>query len=570
MKQKDALNILKAGKNVYITGAAGSGKTYALNEYISYLKQRGVSVAVTASTGIAATHIGGTTIHSWSGIGIRDYFNDSDIENLVQKEHLYKRFERARVLVIDEVSMLSAQLLDFVERICRAMKRSTEPFGGMQIVLSGDFFQLPPISGDAGNGGAEFINSSDAWKKMDVRVCYLDEQFRHSDSSLERILNEMRGSKVSQETRALLEEMLKKEQMGKVAITPTRLYSHNADVDAENQRELDKLPGNGRVYEMTSRGKKSIVESFKKSILAPEKLTLKKKALVMFVKNAFDNGYVNGTLGIVEDFDGAGMPVVRTFSGKKIFVGPAEWTVEEDGKIRAKVEQLPLRLAWAITVHKSQGMSLDAAEIDLSKAFVPGQGYVALSRLRRLNGLSLRGLNDMALKMHPQALKIDAYLLSESAKWEKVLTRFDDSEMGEMHKNFLHKIGGTTDEKEIAKNKEKRVEPKERVSTFEKTRVLVAEGFSISEIAKTRGVTERTIISHLEELKATDPTLDLRLYKPKEKVFEIISDAFKKATSTQSRSSDQNIGEERKLTPVFNILNGKYSFEELRLVRLFL
>lgn len=556
MKQKDALNILKAGKNVYLTGAAGSGKTYALNEYISYLKERGVSVGVTASTGIAATHIGGVTIHSWSGVGVKETLNEADVENLTQKEHLYKRFERTRVLVIDEVSMLSSRLFDFVERICRAMKRSEKPFGGMQVVLSGDFFQLPPISRDGGD--AEFINMSDAWKNMDVRVCYLDEQFRHEDSLLERILNEMRGCAVSPATHALLAEMCRKKSSDKLA--PTRLYSHNADVDAENQRELDKLPGNGRTYEMLSKGKASIVESLKKSILAPEKLVLKKKALVMFVKNAFDNGYVNGTLGAVEDFDGTGMPIVRTFSGKRIFVSRVEWIVEEDGKIRAKVEQLPLRLAWAITVHKSQGMSLDAAEIDLSKAFVPGQGYVALSRLRRLDGLSLRGLNDMALKMHPQALKIDAHLLSESAKWEKVLMRFDETEMNEMHKLFLQRIGGMTDEKEIAKNKEKGAEPAgERISTYEKTRVFVTEGFSISEISKARGVTEGTIIAHLEKLKEKDPKIDLSAYKNilKENDFEIISEAFKKTKET-------------KLGPVFNLLVGKYSYENLRLARLFL
>ena len=143
MKQKDALKILKAGKNVYLTGAAGSGKTHTLNEYILYLKNRGVSVAITASTGIAATHIGGTTIHSWSGSGIKDDLSDQDIERLVQKEYLYKKFEKAKVLIIDEVSMLSSRLFDSVDRICKAMKRNEEPFGGMQVVLSGDFSNCP-------------------------------------------------------------------------------------------------------------------------------------------------------------------------------------------------------------------------------------------------------------------------------------------------------------------------------------------------------------------------------------------------------------------------------------------
>ncbi|KKR39213.1 MAG: AAA ATPase [Parcubacteria group bacterium GW2011_GWF2_40_10] len=158
MKQKDALKILKAGKNVYLTGAAGSGKTHVLNEYISYLKNRGARAAVTASTGIAATHIGGVTIHSWSGAGIKDDLNDEDIERLIQKEYLYKKFEKTKVLIIDEVSMLSSRLFDSVERVCRAMKRSEEPFGGMQVVLSGDFFQLPPITKEGGN--ADFIHSS--------------------------------------------------------------------------------------------------------------------------------------------------------------------------------------------------------------------------------------------------------------------------------------------------------------------------------------------------------------------------------------------------------------------------
>ena len=566
MKQKDALKILKAGKNVYLTGAAGSGKTYALNEYITYLKNRGVRAGITASTGIAATHIGGVTIHSWSGVGIKDNLDDRDIEHLVQKEYLYKRFEKTKVLVIDEVSMLSSRLFDSVERVCRAMKRSEEPFGGMQVVLSGDFFQLPPISREGGE--TEFIHKSDSWKKMDARVCYLDEQFRHSDSSLEKILNEMRSGKISPETRATLRKMRDEKSVKAKGAVPTRLYTHNVDVDAENERELDKLTGESRTYEMSSSGKAHIVEALKKGILAPDTLRLKKKAVVMFIKNSFDEGYVNGTLGVVEDFDNSGAPIVRTFSGRKIFVTPAEWTVEEEGKILARVEQLPLRLAWAITVHKSQGMSLDAAEIDLSKAFVSGQGYVALSRLRSLAGLSLRGFNDMALAMHPRAMEIDARLLAESAKWEKVLERFSEKEMKEMHLAFLKKVGGTADEKEIAKNiaksKDKTAspayrtgKPEERVSTYEKTLALVAEGLSLVEIAGKRGMALGTIISHLEKMKAKNHKLNLSSYKPKEKDLKIMSDAFKKSGET-------------KISPVHRMLDGRYSYEELRLARLFL
>ncbi|GMQ95296.1 MAG: AAA family ATPase [Patescibacteria group bacterium] len=553
MKQKDALKILKAGRNVYLTGAAGSGKTHVLGEYITYLKHRGICVGVTASTGIAATHIDGVTIHSWSGVGVRDTLSEAQIDELVQKEYLWKRFDKARVLVIDEVSMLSSRLFDTVECVCRAMKGCEEPFGGMQVVLSGDFFQLPPIVRDGSS--AEFANASDAWKSMDIRVCYLDEQFRHRDSTLENILNEMRGGTISRRTRDLLRRQTKKSfEQG---IVPTRLYTHNADVDAENDRELARLPGKEYAFPMQTKGKRNIVETLKKSILAPEVLTLKKDAVVMFVKNNFEDGYVNGTLGVVEEFDGS-TPVVKTLSGKRIHVRTVEWTVEEDGKVKARVEQLPLRLAWAITVHKSQGMSMDAAEIDLSKSFVPGQGYVALSRLRTLAGLVLRGMNDMALACHPEVANMDKHLLSESKKWEQVIARFDEKQMEQMHAEFVRKCGGTADEKEIAKNRKSSAEkPAERVSTYEKTRRLIEEKQTLLEIAQARGQTLGTILSHFEKLKEDDTKLDLSKFKPKMRDLKAMKDAFKKTGDT-------------KLTPVHRKLRGKYSYEQLRLARLFL
>lgn len=553
MRQSDALNILKAGRNAYLTGAPGSGKTHVLNEYISYLKDRGVGVGITASTGIAATHIGGMTIHSWSGIGIRDFLSDADIETMLEREHVWKRFDKTSVLIIDEVSMVHSRMFDSIERLCRAMKRSDAPFGGMQIILSGDFFQLPPVSREGGT--PDFVYTSQAWKNMDIRVCYLTEQFRHGNDPLHGILSEMRGGALSETSLRTLHEQ--KDKTWKVGITPTRLFSHNIDVDAHNERELDKLPGNPVIFEMKSFGKPNIVSALEKGILAPASLSLKKGASVMFVKNAFDQGYANGTLGTVEDFEG-GVPIVRTFSGKTVYAHTAEWQVEENGKVLARAEQVPLRLAWAITVHKSQGMSIDAAEIDLSRAFVPGQGYVALSRLRTLDGLVLTGANETAFAVEPRATELDAHLRRESAKWERVLTRFEKPDMDAMHTDFVKKSGGVTDPSAIRERKKYAGETKkERVPTHKKTEALVSEGLSLKEISKARNLKVETILSHFELIKKDQPDFSFARFALPAKALREIKKAFEGSDSMA-------------LAPVHAKLRGAYSYADIRLARLFL
>jgi len=547
MTQREALDILKAGRNVYLTGPAGSGKTYVLNKYIQYLKERGVTAAVTASTGIAATHIGGMTIHSWSGIGIKDTLSDSDIDLLVQKEHLFKRYEKTKVLIIDEVSMMHPEMFDALDRLARAMKMNEKPFGGMQIVLSGDFFQLPPITK---GGGSIYVDSSKAWKSMDIRVCYLEEQHRQQGGSLENILSEIRDGEISYSTQETFEELLQNRE--RRSGEPTRLYTHNADVDAINEAELEKLEGELFSYEMDSRGKANLVTSLSKSILAPQYLNIKKDAIVMFVKNSFEEGYVNGTLGKVVDFED-GMPVVETYTGKRVVVSSATWEIQDDGKVLAAVDQLPIRLAWAITVHKSQGMSLDAVEMDLSKSFVPGQGYVALSRLRDIEGLTLLGLNRMALTVDPYVIELNKWLLNESLKWSKRIARFSKEEFAKMHEEFVDKCGGTNDEREIAKNKAaKEVEFEQAVPSHHKTLALLEEKMSLKDVAKERKVTKATIISHLEKLKS-EGVGDFEYLKPKSLA------AMKKV-----------IKEEEKLSSAHKKLKGKYTYEDLRLARLFL
>lgn len=418
MKQKEALAILEAGHNVLLTGPAGSGKTYLLNKYVAQLKSKNIGVAITASTGIAATHIGGRTIHSWAGIGIKDQLSPREIQALIKKPYLKKQFEKTTVLIIDEISMLHAHRLDLVNAVCRAIKKNSLPFGGLQIIMSGDFFQLPPIS--FAGVEAEFVYKSKVWLEMDLRVCYLDEQHRQNDKKIISILRSFRQNTIDHKIIKLLASRMN--QIPLTKLKPIRLFTHNVDVDYINSIELEKISMPKVVYQMSGEGDKKLLASLKKNCLAPEELVLKEGALVMFVKNKFKDEeivYVNGSVGIVVGFNENNYPKVQLNSGLEILVAPDSWTIDDEHKILAKITQVPLRLAWAITVHKSQGMTLEAAEIDLSRSFGYGMGYVALSRLKSLEGLYLLGINDLAYRVDPRVVIYDKELLNWSTDNQK-------------------------------------------------------------------------------------------------------------------------------------------------------
>jgi ATP-dependent exoDNAse (exonuclease V) alpha subunit len=419
MRQRQALSVMLGGASVFLTGAPGAGKTFVLNEFIRRARARGKRVAVTASTGIAATHIGGMTIHSWSGLGIKDSLSEWDIDRLKDNDRLLKRYNATDILVIDEVSMLHGSRLDMVNLVCKLLRASDKPFGGLQVVLVGDLFQLPPIS-RAGQQ-IDFAHTSAAWHELDPNICYLTEQHRQTveGDGLLQLLEAMRRGDVNEWHEEQLTNRLGL-QPGQDVIA-TKLYSHNVDVDAINAGQLKQLPGTKHSYTMQFGGQKSRAEQFAKALLAPEILTLAIDAEVMFVVNDPGSGFYNGSRGVVVDFDN-GYPVVELYTGRSITVEPHEWKLEEDGKVRATATQLPLRLAWAITIHKSQGMSLDAAVVDLSRSFAPGMGYVALSRVRSLDGLYLAGINNLALRLHPdihaydETLRALSTLLAESTE----------------------------------------------------------------------------------------------------------------------------------------------------------
>ncbi len=468
MTQEQALQILKTGANAFVTGEPGAGKTHTINRYIAWLRERGIEPAVTASTGIAATHVGGMTIHAWSGVGVRRELSDWDFEMMLEREPLVRRVRSTHVLIIDEISMLDAQLLGVVDQALQALRGVSRPFGGMQVIFVGDFFQLPPVTqrDPERSGGGNFAFTADVWARANPLVCYLSEQHRQEDGAFLELLGAMRRGSLQAKHRMLLTS---RAQQSPQAVH-TKLYPHNADVDRINDEALGALEGSVRSFVMRSEGNKSLVEALKRGCLSPQALSLKEKAAVMFTRNNFEKGYVNGTLGTVEGWSVSGFPLVRTRGGMLLEAAPEEWVIEDGRRILAKIMQVPLRLAWAITVHKSQGMSLDAAVMDLSQAFEYGQGYVALSRVRTLEGLYLSGYNEHALAVHPDILQKDEDFKVASETADDAFAAMDTKEIEEMQKQFVRASGGNPDApKRSGPRPKRRGEPGE-TSKLEKVR----------------------------------------------------------------------------------------------------
>ncbi|THV06110.1 hypothetical protein K435DRAFT_626600, partial [Dendrothele bispora CBS 962.96] len=464
-EQSRVLEKVRSGKNVFFTGSAGgTGKSVLLREII---KLRGGSAShslgITASTGIAAVNIGGTTLHSWAGIGL----GQEDVEKYVGKffgqkkvYHVRDRWQNVKTLIIDEVSMLDGGLFDKLEEIARRMRKDSSPFGGIQLVLSGDFSQLPPVPGRPQNGvpapTPKFSFEAKSWNRCIGQPVTLTKVFRQRDQvEFVNMLNEMRTGRVTGDALRIFQGLSAPRKYAD-GIEPTELYPLRYQVDTANSSRLNGLSGNAMHYValeirgQTSDGRPLTDGEMSKAlerVMAPKSMSLKVGAQVMLVKASifFPNRVlVNGSIGQVTRFcttadaiknqlaigrvgmgsGGSGYtppendpavqslpkgrlwPVVRFINRKEVLCIPLEFTVEgPDGTLEAKRIQIPLILAWAISIHKSQGQTLERVKVDLGRVFESGQAYVALSRATSLEGLQVMNFDPTKVRAHPSVLQ---------------------------------------------------------------------------------------------------------------------------------------------------------------------
>lgn len=397
-KQASVIESFESGKNIFVTGGAGSGKSYLLN----FLKRNygHLGLQITASTGIAAVNIGGVTIHSWAGIGLANLPIDQIVENIFSGKFskIRRRIKQARALAIDEVSMISAEVFEIIDQVFRRVRENNAPMGGIQMLLFGDFLQLPPIN--RGSSKFNFCFDSQAWQKLNPTTLLLEEIFRQSNQGLVKILNNLRLGKLDEDDKKILLSRVNAKD-DNLAIKPTILTTHNLKVEKINSEELKKIPREEVSYKAEYFGMEARIEFLKKNCMASQDLRLKVGAQVMMIKNTYQkDGIINGSLGIIRNFSPKKRyPIVEFSNGKILTISTEEWLVEkydEDKKLvktEAGVNQVPLILAWAMTIHKSQGLTLDKISCDLSDVFSPGQAYVALSRARSLEGIFIESIN---------------------------------------------------------------------------------------------------------------------------------------------------------------------------------
>ena len=413
-KQKLALDAMINGENVFITGPGGSGKSHVVNIFIQYFREQLLDedqqLFVTSSTGLSSLLINGITIHQYSGLGSASKNLDFYIDRVKKNKNIRNRWRKTKTLIIDEISMISEEFFEKLDLLGQKIRRSQLPFGGIQIILSGDFLQLPPVKSTG------FCFESFSWDLSINKTIYFDKIIRQKDKNLQKILNKVRVGMIDDDVKKILNTCLNRKLENKHGIKPTLLFSRKDMVNEYNNEKLQELVELGKetkIYQSSFQFGKQVTEEsedFLKDLInnqynIDDHLTLTKGTQVMLNANNIYEGLANGSRGIIIDFSSDGYPIVHFLNDVIVEIKYKDYKIEDNSDSVTK-KQIPLIHAWAITIHKAQGMSLEYLETDIGHSiFEYGQAYVVLSRIKNLEGLSLLNIDYTKIKANPKIIE---------------------------------------------------------------------------------------------------------------------------------------------------------------------
>ena len=413
-KQDEAFKAMINGKNIFITGPGGSGKSHVINLFVNYYKNNVENLEnklyVTSSTGLSSLLINGITINQYAGIGTGEKDVDYYVKNIQKKKPVRERWKNTDVLIIDEISMINSKLFEKLDIIAQKIRKNNGPFGGIQIICSGDFLQLPPVKSD------EFCFESFTWDITIDKIFYFDKIIRQNNIEFQNVLNKIRIGNIDNNVKKILESCRNRKLENKDGIIPTLLFSKKDIVKTYNDAKQQELIDNGNKtvsynseYIFSSKIKEEVKQDYINLINSQfnvqDNIVFSKYSQVMLNVNNIDEGLANGSRGIIIDFSEKDNPIVQFLNGKVLEIKKKDYKLEEN-KDNITKKQIPLIHAWAITIHKAQGMSLEYIQTDIGKSiFEYGQAYVVLSRIKTLEGLSLIDIDYSKIKANPKVIK---------------------------------------------------------------------------------------------------------------------------------------------------------------------
>ena len=396
-EQEKALNLLHSGENVFLTGQAGSGKSFLIKEFIKQVARD--DFPILASTGAAAVLVGGRTFHSFFGIGILEGGVEKVKEKAFKDGKLKKRINKVEGIIIDEISMISGEVLCLAEEIARHHRGNHHPFGGIRVIAIGDFAQLPPITR---TGKKDWSFKHSIWEKIQFQVACLNTNHRTEDSHFIKILNYVRTGEFNQSVGEFLHTKTKKHDESAPGV---RLFPFRKQADDFNNSQLGKIKAEEMVIPTIFWGDSIKADKLKQNLPFPEELKLKIGAEIIFTQNDAQKRWINGTQGKIVAFDNHKFTIEKR-NKREVTVDKSQFDfLNGDGEIILSAVQYPLALGYATTIHKSQGATLDELWCDLGRLWEPGQAYVALSRLKTSHGLNLIRWSPSSIKADQDVLK---------------------------------------------------------------------------------------------------------------------------------------------------------------------